>query len=459
MAYPVYAFSLTPEGLIRLNEVSNFQDLPWSERFGPFAAGYLAYLDPRFLFITRPEQSTLFTQRLQHVGLFYWFELPLILIGLWQSLTSKQKDQYFWLVWLLLAPLGINLHIHTKPALWLTATPVLHGLAGAGFAWLWQARSRGFLASQRLTLRFQRSLINLSLIVIAVLAVLNIRTMVVDLFTEFPRYAPYTIDWGYQMEQGIRDLVELSPAFDSTNLDTFEIVSGLYYAYYTRFPPRARHAEVAQFGEAAWRRVGPTLVGPLDSFALEPGCHLTLSRIEQRVGSPLPWLLLKTYPFPDGEPAQVGISAVLLPRSEGRPVQAIFGEQIMLHSYTLALDQTEDGPLEMEPGQALCLMLNWQSAGDLRSDYTAFVHLNGPPNPATNSPLWVQHDGIPAAGRRPTTSWQPGEIVNDMHVFIIPADIASGRYQIDVGLYDSHSGNNLEVNQQARLTLFEIVIP
>jgi hypothetical protein len=101
--------------------------------------------------------------------------------------------------------------------------------------------------------------------------------------------------------------------------------------------------------------------------------------------------------------------------------------------------------LEMEPGQAICLVLFWQSAGNLTTDYTVFAHLVGPPKPDTDSPLWAQHDGVPAGGLRPTSSWQPGEVIPDMHVLFIPADAPPGTYQLNVGMYNPETGQRLTV--------------
>ena len=40
-------------------------------------------------------------------------------------------------------------------------------------------------------------------------------------------------------------------------------------------------------------------------------------------------------------------------------------------------------------------------------------------------------------GTRPTTGWVTGEYVADPHLVAIPADLASGDYVVEVGLYDA----------------------
>jgi len=53
----------------------------------------------------------------------------------------------------------------------------------------------------------------------------------------------------------------------------------------------------------------------------------------------------------------------------------------------------------------------------------------------------AQHDGVPAQGQRPTSTWSPGEYVEDIHVVDLPA--AGGPWQLEVGLYDPTTGKRL----------------
>ena len=61
------------------------------------------------------------------------------------------------------------------------------------------------------------------------------------------------------------------------------------------------------------------------------------------------------------------------------------------------------------------LTLYWQALAPLDADYTVFAHLLGEYNPATGGPVWAGHDGQPDGGHYPTTAWQPGEIILDVH--------------------------------------------
>ncbi len=185
-------------------------------------------------------------------------------------------------------------------------------------------------------------------------------------------------------------------------------------------------------------------MGEVEAHSLQPGCLVTLIKPNKRFNIPAPSVNLASYRLPDGQPGLLLINAVASPQSENKSVQAVFGEQILLDSFSF-VSAKSDATLVMGPGQAICIVLNWQSAGNLAADYTVFVHLVGPVNPATNTALWAQHDSMPVEARRPTSSWQPGEVVQDMHVIFIPADAPQATYQLNVGLYNAAIGQRLPV--------------
>jgi mannosyltransferase len=95
----------------------------------------------------------------------------------------------------------------------------------------------------------------------------------------------------------------------------------------------------------------------------------------------------------------------------------------------LGLDLAEVIPVE--PGDELEVTLLWEAFGPTEPSYTVFVHLLD-----ENGRLIGQHDGIPAEGTRPTTTWQPGEMLLDRHRLEVPEG-ATGLLTLVVGLYDS----------------------
>jgi 4-amino-4-deoxy-L-arabinose transferase-like glycosyltransferase len=110
------------------------------------------------------------------------------------------------------------------------------------------------------------------------------------------------------------------------------------------------------------------------------------------------------------------------------PADAVWGDAIQLVGYSL-------DTREVTAGETLYLTLYWQALAPLDDDYTVFVHLLGEHNPATDGPLWAGHDGQPDGGHYPTTRWQPGQVLLDLHPLAVPLDAPPGEYQLEVGLY------------------------
>ena len=105
--------------------------------------------------------------------------------------------------------------------------------------------------------------------------------------------------------------------------------------------------------------------------------------------------------------------------------KANFDDKIMLVGADLA-------SITVAPGSGLPVTLYWQALAEMDIPYTVFVHLLGP-----DGQVVTGHDGEPVGGTRPTTGWVPGEFVTDPHEVPIPADLPSGQYVIEVGLYDA----------------------
>ncbi|MBN2389810.1 MAG: hypothetical protein JXR84_03750 [Anaerolineae bacterium] len=101
----------------------------------------------------------------------------------------------------------------------------------------------------------------------------------------------------------------------------------------------------------------------------------------------------------------------------------VFGDVIRLAGYDIA-EHT------VAPSDVLTVTLAWQATSEMETSYRVFVHLVS----ATGQVL-VQSDGEPAAWTRPTTGWVIGEVVLDERVITLPGDVASGDYEIRVGLY------------------------
>jgi hypothetical protein len=76
----------------------------------------------------------------------------------------------------------------------------------------------------------------------------------------------------------------------------------------------------------------------------------------------------------------------------------------------------------------------------------------------TGSPA-TQRDGEPVGGSRPTTTWQPDEVIVDNHGILLPPGMPPGDYALRLGLYDAFDpAVRLPVNGEDSLLLATITV-
>ena len=92
----------------------------------------------------------------------------------------------------------------------------------------------------------------------------------------------------------------------------------------------------------------------------------------------------------------------------------------------------------LTPGDTLSVALVWESDGEVEDDYTVFCHIL-----STNGQLVAQKDGPPLYGVRPTQTWRDGEILEDSYWVTLDDDLASGNYELSVGMYDAETMERL----------------
>lgn len=122
--------------------------------------------------------------------------------------------------------------------------------------------------------------------------------------------------------------------------------------------------------------------------------------------------------------------------STAQPLEASFGDQVKLLGYGIS---PENG--KIAPRGRLGVTLYWQSLAEMDQDYTVFVHLVD-----QAGCIYSQHDGQPVAGLYPTSKWKEGEIIEDVHLIEIPADIPAGRYSLKVGMYLLSTMERLQIS-------------
>jgi hypothetical protein len=104
-------------------------------------------------------------------------------------------------------------------------------------------------------------------------------------------------------------------------------------------------------------------------------------------------------------------------------VNATFDNGVTLVGYRLNTRQPARG-------EALQISLIWQANQTQAERWTVFTHLlNRAPK------VVAQRDAEPGGGLRPTTSFAPGEQVQDNYGIVVPDDLPAGTYTLEVGMY------------------------
>jgi len=121
------------------------------------------------------------------------------------------------------------------------------------------------------------------------------------------------------------------------------------------------------------------------------------------------------------------------------PLEANLADEILLVSCDL-------DRVEFRPGETVKLILHWQALREMSEDYTVFVHLA-----QADGQLVSQQDIQPLGGAKPTTSWTPGEMVDDPYELAIPVWALPGTYWLKVGMYSQRTMKRLPVVEPGRV--------
>jgi hypothetical protein len=130
--------------------------------------------------------------------------------------------------------------------------------------------------------------------------------------------------------------------------------------------------------------------------------------------------------LPDGaETVNVG-TVELQPRVSDlgvpNPLSVNFDNQIELVGYSVS-------DLTPEAGGSLDLTLYWRALQPIARDYVVFAHVIDP----QTTTIYAGSDAAP--GGSPTSTWAPGDIVEDRHTLTVNADTPPGIYEVEIGLY------------------------
>ena len=108
-------------------------------------------------------------------------------------------------------------------------------------------------------------------------------------------------------------------------------------------------------------------------------------------------------------------------------------------------------PVDVTPGDTLCVLLQWRALENPSISYKVFAQL------IDQGGNWINgNDQIPYNGRRPTDSWQTQDIIMDPHGILVPTNAVDGTYQIWVGLYDPVTGRRLTTDGSDHVVLGKV---
>jgi hypothetical protein len=126
-----------------------------------------------------------------------------------------------------------------------------------------------------------------------------------------------------------------------------------------------------------------------------------------------------------------------LPQSATK-VQASFGPAIQLYGY--------DPPQQvLQAGEPIQLTLHWLAQDVPRENYLVFVHVIG-----DDGEIVTQADRIPVDWKRPTRGWRANEALADSYELFLPPDLASGTYDIYVGLFNPETEQRPPVHHEGQ---------
>ncbi len=121
-------------------------------------------------------------------------------------------------------------------------------------------------------------------------------------------------------------------------------------------------------------------------------------------------------------------SVELVPRASDldvpNPVSVNFDNQIELVGYTVS-------DISPAAGTDFTITLYWRGLRPVTHDYVVFAHLIDP----LTQTIYAGSDAQPVNWTRPTSTWTPGEIIEDSHSLTVRADTPPAVYEFEIGLY------------------------
>jgi len=113
-------------------------------------------------------------------------------------------------------------------------------------------------------------------------------------------------------------------------------------------------------------------------------------------------------------------------------------EQEVRFGKSIQLGQIGLSDMEVTPGEILQVRLSWNVLEALQQRYKVTLQLL-----SASGQVIAQRDAEPEGETRPTSEWQAGELIEDLHGLFIPLATPPGTYRLIVALYDIEDGSRL----------------
>jgi 4-amino-4-deoxy-L-arabinose transferase-like glycosyltransferase len=173
----------------------------------------------------------------------------------------------------------------------------------------------------------------------------------------------------------------------------------------------------------------------------EPARYPTLYRQEMLQGDPLAGPVLR--PF-----------ASLIPARQFKPHPDMLARMADVYGDPRIVQAKDEATLlgyDVDdtwavPGGVLLLTLYWQADHRPIFSYKVFAHVT---DGGDGGRMLAQADSEPGCGELPTNRWEAGAPVVDRHAIFLPADMPSGTYSLDVGLYEPRTNLRMDVLDSA----------
>lgn len=220
-----------------IEQIFHNKPIEWTKKI---IQNYTTAFSSRFLFI---HGDVTFRHSLHEIGQLFWFQLPLILIGLFLSIKNRQKQNLFWLSWLLIAPFPASLTIdggYHATRLFLMVIP-FSVLSAYG----------GLIIVKKL-LGFKKK----SILLFCFLALLIFLIPLME-FLHYQHYywQHYPLDswrwWHYGYKEAIHSIIPLEKDFNQVIIETTYEPTLIRYIFWKKYEPRKIHQINDQLKENA----------------------------------------------------------------------------------------------------------------------------------------------------------------------------------------------------------------